>query len=326
MTARKKATEYYPYLSEWPRDLGPEPTNDDLEQAFALLLDIGHRPKKADGTGSHEALAVAAYLSHSWDVRKLGVAVAKGTRAARTNPWWRNVIKQRGKGLFDLGYVTLDEQINGGRQWSIALTDKGKKVVADYYATEGIELFDPDLDEALEEAAMGSAEGVRRLRARGSRMTAAAFVQARQRAEATGRGGELLLNDWLRAEVMAGRLASVRWMSEMDVCNPWDFEVERTDQTWVRIEVKTTNQGMDRKFHISQAEVENAADPAAPPTDLYRLYDFDGTSANLAIASDIRDVANGILDAVAKLAPHVTPDGYTVAPAQLEGWKKVGRI
>jgi Domain of unknown function (DUF3883) len=94
-------------------------------------------------------------------------------------------------------------------------------------------------------------------------------------------------------------------MSEMDGCNRWDFEVERADQTLVRIEVKTTNQGQDRPFHISQAEVESAADPAAPPTDLYRLYDFDGTSANLA-ASDVRSVAEGILDAVAKLALHVT--------------------
>jgi hypothetical protein len=83
---------------------------------------------------------------------------------------------------------------------------------------------------------------------------------------------------------------------------------------------------MDRSFHISQAEVESAAHPSAPQTDLYRLYDFDGTSANLAIASDIRGVAKAILDAVAKLAPHVTPDGYTVAPAQFGGWTKVGRI
>jgi hypothetical protein len=42
------------------------------------------------------------------------------------------------------------------------------------------------------------------LRARGSRMTAEALLEARQRAEAIGRSGELLLNDWLRGEVTAG--------------------------------------------------------------------------------------------------------------------------
>ena len=57
--ARRRATEYYPYLSEWPHELGPVPSNDDLEQAFALLLAVGKRPKRTNGTGSHEALAVA---------------------------------------------------------------------------------------------------------------------------------------------------------------------------------------------------------------------------------------------------------------------------
>jgi hypothetical protein len=130
--ARKKATEYYQYLSEWPRERGPVPTDDDLEQAFALLLKVSHRPKRADGTGTREALAVAGYLGRYWDVDDLGDAVAKATRHPKPNTW-RNVIKE----LVDADLVTRHKQPDG--RLSITLTDKGEKVVADYCATEGIE-------------------------------------------------------------------------------------------------------------------------------------------------------------------------------------------
>jgi hypothetical protein len=94
--------------------------------------------------------------------------------------------------LRDRGLVTIDEQPNGPlTMWSSKLTPEGEAVVAAYCTERGIEnpvvaarerqvKAAADLDEALQEAAMGSAEGARRLRARGARMTAEAFLQARQ--------------------------------------------------------------------------------------------------------------------------------------------------
>jgi 5-methylcytosine-specific restriction endonuclease McrA len=135
--ARKKAIEYYPYLSEWPHNLGPAPSNDDLEQAFALLLAVDKHPRRADGTGTREALAVAGYLSSSpWDRDELGEAVARATRWHKTNDWY-NVIRHKGEGLDERGYVTLDEQPDG--RWSITLKAKGEVAVAKYCADEGIE-------------------------------------------------------------------------------------------------------------------------------------------------------------------------------------------
>jgi hypothetical protein len=127
MTApRKKATEYYQYLSEWPRELGPIPTDADLEQAFALLEAIGKHPRRTRAGGTRQALAVAGYLGHSWDVNRLGEAVAKATRHAKKNTW-RNVIKE----LVDAGLVTRRKQPDGRRnKLSITLTTDGETVVA----------------------------------------------------------------------------------------------------------------------------------------------------------------------------------------------------
>jgi hypothetical protein len=59
--------------------------------------------------------------------------------------------------------------------------------------------------------------------------------------------------------------------------------------------------------------LEFAAEASAPPTDLYRLYEFDDRTANPAVARDIRSAAHEIIDAVKQLRPSVTPGDYTVA-------------
>ncbi|WP_159012402.1 DUF3883 domain-containing protein [Bradyrhizobium sp. S69] len=190
------------------------------------------------------------------------------------------------------------------------------------------ELIDPDLDEALEEAAAGSSEGLRRLRRRGSprRMTAEAFREARLKAEATGLGGEQLLKDWLEGELSAGRIQSYKWVAEENAINPWDFEIEDSAGEMRRVEVKTTRAGFERPIQISQAELEFAAEPSAPPTDLYRLFDYTDGSAKLSISRDIREAAKQILAVVQPLSPQVRPDAYTVAVSLFSTWSVAEQI
>jgi hypothetical protein len=45
-----------------------------------------------------------------------------------------------------------------------------------------------------------------------ARMTAEALQAGRQRAEATGRRGKVLLNGWLTLQVKAGRMKSAKWI------------------------------------------------------------------------------------------------------------------
>ncbi|WP_262269599.1 DUF3883 domain-containing protein [Microvirga yunnanensis] len=184
------------------------------------------------------------------------------------------------------------------------------------------ELLDTDLDEALEEASVGSAAAVRRLRSAPSprRMTAEALQDARRKAEALGRAGEELLNAWLEQEVTAGRLKSVVWMSEKNAINPWDFEIEEMDGTTVRVEVKSTSASFDRPLHISQGEIEAAAALGAIRTDLYRLFDLADSSAKLKISKDIRPFAQTVTDAVSSLGEGIIPDSYTISPERFGMW------
>ncbi|MGN8095765.1 protein NO VEIN domain-containing protein [Methylobacterium sp. 22177] len=183
------------------------------------------------------------------------------------------------------------------------------------------ELLDPEADVALEDAALGSSEGVRRLRRRGAsrRMSAEALQQARARAEAVGRSGEVLIDDWLQQEVAASRLRTATWIADVNAVSSWDFEVEGTDGTKQRIEVKATSGDFSRHIHISQAEIESAAERGAR-TDLYRLYGLTNDTATLRICKDIGGFAAEILAAVAGLGEGIVPDGYTVRPERVGTW------
>lgn len=132
------------------------------------------------------------------------------------------------------------------------------------------ELLDIEMDAALEEAALGTTEAIRKLRTRPSsrRMSAAALAKARAGAEANGRAGEELVNMYLQRAQVEGRIQSFTWVSEENAISPWDFEMCELDGTTVMIEVKSTGGGFDRPIHISHNEVLAAAEAGAPSTDL----------------------------------------------------------
>ncbi|WP_029555515.1 DUF3883 domain-containing protein [Xanthobacter sp. 91] len=186
------------------------------------------------------------------------------------------------------------------------------------------ELLDHASDEALAEAAEGSAEGIRRLRASGSlrRMSAEALELARRAAQDLGREGEVLLSEWLEGEVQAGKLRSATWISEQNAVCPWDFEAEDADGTLVRIEVKTTRGPFDREFHISQAELEAACEPGAPRTDLYRIYDLAPYGGRLRITRGIAETARRVCEKAAELGDGIVPDAYTVRPDRFGPWEE----
>ncbi|MDI4666583.1 DUF3883 domain-containing protein [Xanthobacter autotrophicus] len=186
------------------------------------------------------------------------------------------------------------------------------------------ELLDLESDEALAEAAEGSAEGVRRLRASGSlrRMSAEALERARRAAQDLGREGEVLLSEWLEGEVQAGNLQSATWISEQNAVCPWDFEVEEPDGTLVRIEAKTTRGPFEREFHISQAELEAACEPGAPRTDLYRISDLAPQGGRLRIIRGIAETARRVCEKAAELGDGIVPDAYTVRPDRFGLWEE----
>ncbi|MGA4555495.1 hypothetical protein, partial [Methylorubrum aminovorans] len=76
----------------------------------------------------------------------------------------------------------------------------------------------------------------------------------------------------------------------------------------------------ERDFHISQAEIEWAAEDEAPRTDLYRLFELQDGTASLRVCHDIRALAARVVAAVAGLGLGVVPDSYTISPTQFGTW------
>jgi hypothetical protein len=184
------------------------------------------------------------------------------------------------------------------------------------------ELLEAERDQALQEAALGSAEGAAKLLRQPSlrRMSADALAKARQKAEAAGRNGEVLVDDWLTGLVRKGQLLEAVWKSETNAVNPWDFEITEHSGEKVRIEVKSTTGPFERPIHISQAEILAASSPEAQRTDILRVYALSEDSAWVRISRDVRSFASAVTAACDAMPPGVVPDGYCIAPASLGAW------
>jgi hypothetical protein len=190
------------------------------------------------------------------------------------------------------------------------------------------ELLDIEMDVALEEAALGSTDAIRKLRTRPSarRMSAAALAKARASAEANGRDGEVLVNIHLQKAQAAGRIRSFTWVSEENAISPWDFEVAELDGTTVHVEVKSTGGGFDRPIHISHNEVLAAAEAGAPRTDLYRVFAIGDDGGWLRISQGVASICQTIVGAVGALGAGITPDGYSIDVAGLPEWSTPERL
>src|SRR5690606_19082441 len=107
------------------------------------------------------------------------------------------------------------------------------------------------------DASAGSLAAFRRLRRAGivRQITPEELERARERAAQIGRDGEALVNAWLERQREKGTIYDFHWASDENAIQPFDFCVELfrgSSECW---EVKTTNGGFSREFHLSLAEI-----------------------------------------------------------------------
>ena len=181
------------------------------------------------------------------------------------------------------------------------------------------ELVDPEGDEVLEEAALGSVVAIRTLRRRSvRRQSAEDLIAARLRASAIGRNGEVLVAGHLRRLVSENKIEDFVWESEINAVNPWDITIRLNGGELRRLEVKSTSGPHGRGFHISQAELEVAVETGAPRTEIWRVCDLDDEGGNLRRSTNFRALARSICDQLAIFGAGIVPDGWTIDPALLE--------
>lgn len=180
------------------------------------------------------------------------------------------------------------------------------------------ELLGAETEQDLQDAAFGNAEATRRLRRRSARrQTAEDLAAARERAQRVGRDGEVLVEAYLRRRVEARRITTFTWEANVNAISPFDFTVIRADGSERRVEVKSTTGTHDRPMHISQAEIEAAADREAPRTEIWRVSELDENGCVLRRSIGLRAIAETIRSASCQAGEGMVPDGWTVRPSVL---------
>jgi hypothetical protein len=183
---------------------------------------------------------------------------------------------------------------------------------------------DAEFEAALEDAAVGGIAGTARLleivrtRPITPKISAAALERARRRAEQIGAAGEALIAGLLEEEIVAGKIASHEWVSRANAVAPFDFTARDPAGTTTRIDAKATTGPFERRFHISGAEMVEAARGTGPYV-IYRVYALteEGRRAKLRRSTDIGSFARNVVAQAALLPFGALVDGFTIDPAAL---------
>ena len=133
--------------------------------------------------------------------------------------------------------------------------------------------------------------------------------------EDRGDRGEELVRDHLTRLQAAGNIRGFQWEAEIDALAPYDFEVTDAAGAMVRLDVKTTNGGPDRPFHVSLPELEVMAD-ASVRYDIYRVHGLDeeAGTGTLRIAENTAALAARLLAVLGTLPDGATADSVSIRP------------
>jgi len=168
----------------------------------------------------------------------------------------------------------------------------------------------------LEDAALGGAAGAGAINARrGSRgISPEDFMRSRRSAEATGVAGEELLNAWLEAKRLAGRIQAFEWTASVNAVAPYDFRVTEADGSVRVVDAKSTVGGFGNPLHLSLSELTVAVHgPEA--YDICRLYEVTEAGAKMRIARNIGPALQVVLATLSALPDGVTADSVSIDPA-----------
>lgn len=173
-------------------------------------------------------------------------------------------------------------------------------------------------DEALEDAALGGAQGAERLfsRRQARRVSRSELSEARKRAGEIGYLGESLVQAHLEQQVDAGRLKGFIWVADQNAVAPYDFHLTLIGGAEERMDVKATEGEFERMLHVSMAELRAMADTVTPYR-LYRMYDMDERRGTLRISVPLSAFARKLLDLLTTLPNGVQADGLSIDPTKL---------
>src|SRR3974390_3089058 len=153
--------------------------------------------------------------------------------------------------------------------------------------------LDPELDQALEDVALGGAKGERSLRRRRAArpVSPGELKRAKLAADLTGADGEALVDDYLGRQKNPGGDWGYDWVSSINAISPYDFRVWSSGGgvggQQLKIEFKATRSSFGADVHISLPEPQEAAGSTTPYL-IYRVFELTDEGGKLGISHDIR--------------------------------------
>jgi hypothetical protein len=196
--------------------------------------------------------------------------------------------------------------IVAGRSMAAISADRLQAALQTVQAPEGHQLSalarDPEAEVALEDTALGGAKGPQVLRRRrsGRPVSPGELRRAKLMAEQIGADGEALVDYYLAKQENPGGTFEHEWVSSSNAISPFDFRVRtsggRLGRQDLKIDVKSTSGPFARDFHISIAEINEAAESTGP-YGIYRLSELTEKGALLTICKDIREFAQRLVKA-----------------------------
>lgn len=172
------------------------------------------------------------------------------------------------------------------------------------------------IEAAVEDAALGGEAGVRTLRSRGRRLSAADLAKARANASAVGRDGEGLVNALFQEMISSGQLNAAVWVADSNAISPYDFRLTLPSSEIINVDVKSTSGPFENEIHISMAEIIEAA-TRPEQYDIYRVFELNDDGGKLRIAHGIGEFAKTVITALDALPAAVRCDSFSVNVAAL---------
>ena len=204
------------------------------------------------------------------------------------------------------------------------LADKGmetvnndmlEEIVKTAAVTEDHPIYGLILGDALEEAALGGAEGMERLWSKAvvHHLSPEAFQKAKRNAENVGFQGEEYTNIYFEELQKSKKIKAFTWVSIENAIAPYDFTVIQLDGSSRFVDVKSTTRDFRANIHISLNELRSMAHENNI-YDIYRVFSISESSAKLKIASDMKDFAQKVLSVLENLPLGTMADGISVKP------------
>jgi hypothetical protein len=179
-------------------------------------------------------------------------------------------------------------------------------------------LYDWVESDAIEDAALGGAEGIAKVvvRRSGRAISPEDFMRSRQLAEQVGVSGEELLNGYFEREFDDGRIAQFEWTASINAVSPFDFWISHQDEVRRLVDAKSTGGRFTNPIHMSLSELRTAVEGDVP-YDIYRLYEVTDSSARVRIAENIGPALREVHTKLMSLPLGVSVDAISVHPDQL---------